>query len=253
MNLRTVCFFMLYHGRPELTRMSMWHMAKVIKKFNKAGHQSIGIVVGDDFKQAEYAESLGLEHMYMANDPLDKKFSFTWTQALLKETDYVCWLGSNNLHSDAYWNRCIKVLEGEKQVSFGSNKFSIVHASKKVEPTCTFTTRKNIHLCSAGQFYLNWSLSNAVNFRSVYAEGQTFNFDGKINQALAGKWGDDVIKTISSDPSDCLDIKNDENIHSYHSYIRKRGKVYPAHKDRSKLVEQFEELKMLDNGQFKAL
>jgi hypothetical protein len=228
-------------------------MAKTIKKFSEAGHKSIGIVVGDDLKQADYAESLGLEHMYMANDPLDKKFSFTWTQALLKETDYVCWLGSNNLHSDAYWNRCIKVLEGEKQVSFGSNKFSIVHASKGVEPTCTFTTRKNIHLCSAGQFYLNWSLSNAVNFRSVYAEGQKFNFDGKINQALAGKWGDDVIKTISSDPSDCLDVKNDENIHSYQSYVRKRGKAYPAYKDRSKLVEKFEELKMLDNGQFKAL
>lgn len=228
-------------------------MAKTIKKFSEAGHKSVGIVVGDDLKQADYAESLGLEHMYMANDPLDKKFSFTWTQALLKETDYVCWLGSNNLHSDAYWNKCIKVLEGEKQVSFGSNKFSIVHASKGVEPTCTFTTRKNIHLCSAGQFYLNWSLSNAVNFRSVYAEGQKFNFDGKINQALAGKWGNGVIKTISSDPSDCLDIKNDENIHSYQSYVRKRGKAYPAYKDRSKLVEKFEELKMLDNGQFKAL
>ena len=74
MNLRTVCFFMLYHGRPELTRMSMWHMAKVIKKFNKAGHQSVGIVVGDDLKQSEYAESLGLEHMYMANDPFIKSF-----------------------------------------------------------------------------------------------------------------------------------------------------------------------------------
>jgi len=253
MNKRTVCFFMLYHGRPELTRMSMWHMAKTIKKFSEAGHKSIGIVVGDDLKQADYAESLGLEHMYMANDPLDKKFSFTWTQALLKETDYVCWLGSNNLHSDRYWNKCIAVLEGPKEVSFGTNKFSIVHASKGVEPTCTFTTRKNIHLCSSGQFYLNWSLSNAVNFRSVYAEGQKFNFDGKINQALAGKWGDGVIKTISSDPSDCLDIKNDENIHSYQSYVRKRGKAYPAYKDRSKLVEKFEELKMLDNGQFKAL
>jgi hypothetical protein len=228
-------------------------MAKTIKKFSEAGHKSIGIVVGDDLKQADYAESLGLEHMYMANDPLDKKFSFTWTQALLKETDYVCWLGSNNLHSDRYWNKCIAVLEGPKEVSFGTNKFSIVHASKGVEPTCTFTTRKNIHLCSSGQFYLNWSLSNAVNFRSVYAEGQKFNFDGKINQALAGKWGDGVIKTISSDPSDCLDIKNDENIHSYQSYVRKRGKAYPAYKDRSKLVEKFEELKMLDNGQFKAL
>ena len=253
MNLRTVCFFMLYHNRPELTRMSMWHMAKVIKRFNKAGHMSVGMVVGDDLKQAEYAESLGLEHVYMANDPLHKKFSNTWQLALLKETDYVCWLGSNNIHSDAYWSKCLKVLEGPKEVSFGSNKFSIVHASKDVQPTCTFKTRKDIHLCSAGQFYLNWSLSNAVNFRSIYTEGQTFNFDGKINQALVAKWGNEIIKTISSEPSDCLDIKNEENIHSYQSYMRKRNSAYPAYKDRSKLLDIFEELRMLDNGQFKSL
>jgi len=253
MNLRTVCFFMLYHGRPELTRMSMWHMAKVIKKFSKAGHQSVGIVVGDDLKQAEYAESLGLEHMYMANDPLHKKFSFVWQQALLKETDYLCWLGSNNIHSDAYWDKCIKVLEGPKEVSFGTNKFTIVHSSKDKEQTCTFKTRKAIHLCSAGQFYLNWSLSNAVNFRSLYSEGQTFNFDGKVNKAITNKWGTDVIKTISSEPDDCFDIKDSQNIHSYQSYIRKRGSVYPAYEDRSKLLERFEELKMLDAGQFKAL
>ena len=242
MNFRTVCFFMLYHGRPELTRMSMWHMAKTIKKFSEAGHKSIGIVVGDDLKQADYAESLGLEHMYMANDPLNKKFSFAWTQALLKETDYLCWLGSNNLHSDEYWDKCIKVLSGKKRVSFGTNKFSIVHASKDVEPTCTFNTRKAIHLCSAGQFYLNWSLSNAVNFRSIYHEGQKFNFDGKVNKAIANKWGNKVIETISSEPSDCLDIKNEENIHSYDSYMRKRDSTYPVYKDRSELLDQFEEL-----------
>lgn len=253
MNLRTVCFFMIYHGRPELTRMSMWHMAKVIKKFNKAGHQSIGIVIGDDFKQAEYAESLGLEHMYMANDPLDKKFSFTWQQALLKETDYICWLGSNNLHSDGYWNRCIDILGGPKKVSFGTNKFTVVSADPENQKTCVFKTRSTIHLCSAGQFYLNWSLSEAVNFRTIFKPGQKFNFDGVINKAFYKKWKKNYVETISSHPDDCLDVKSDDNIHSYESYIRKSPDVYPFYKDRDLVFEDFEELKMLENGQFNVL
>ena len=89
--------------------------------------------------------------------------------------------------------------------------------------------------------------------RDRYSEGQTFNFDGKVNKALTNKWGADVIKTISSEPDDCFDIKDSQNIHSYQSYIRKRGSVYPAYEDRSKLLERFEELKMLDAGQFRVL
>lgn len=253
MNKRTVCFFMLYHGRPELTGMSMYHMAKTIKRFNSAGHKSVGIVIGDHGPEAEYAESLGLEHIYYPNDPLYKKFSFTWIQSLLKETDYICGLGSNNLHSDAYWDKCISTLEGPKQVSFGSNKFSVVHSSEEIQETCTFKTRKSIHLCSAGQFFLTYSLDQAVNFRSIFSPGQKFNFDGVINKSFSSKWGKSVIKTISSEPSDCLDVKNGENIHSYNSYMRKRGREYPAYKDRSELLEDFEELKMLDEGQFKPL
>ena len=253
MNKRTVCFFMLYHGRPELTRMSMYHMAKTIKKFNSAGHKSVGIVIGDHGPEAEYAESLGLEHMYYPNDALDKKFSFAWIQSLLKETEYICWLGSNNLHSEEYWDKCISTLEGQKQVSFGSDKFSIVHSSRDIQETCTFKTRKKRHLCSAGQFYLTYSLDRAVNFRTIFSPGQHFNFDGVINNAFCEKWDESVIKKISSEPSDCLDVKDAENIHSYSSYIKKRGDVYPAYKDREDLLEDFEELKMLDEGQFKPL
>jgi len=250
MNKRTVCFFMLYHGRPRLTRMSMWHMAETIKKFCDSGHESIGIVIGDENKDAEYARNLGLQHFEYANDPLSLKFSFAWTQAILKETDYICWMGSNNLHSDAYWGKCISNLEGPKQVTFGTNKFSVVHSSTHVQETCTFKTRKSIHLCSAGQFYLNYSLSHAVNFRSIYDPNQTFDFDGPINKAFSEKWGKNVIKKISSHPADCLDIKDDTNIHSYESYISRRGGVYPAYKDRDDLKIDFKELKMLDEGYF---
>ena len=253
MNKRTVCFFMLYHGRPELTRMSMYHMAKTIKKFNAADHNSVGVVIGDYGPEAEYAGNLGLEHFYHPNDPLYKKFSFAWIQSLLKETEYICWFGSNNLHSEEYWDKCISTLEGKKEVTFGSNKFSVVNSSKDTQETCTFKTRDSAHLCSAGQFYLTYSLDQAVNFRSIFKPGQSFNFDGVINKAFTNKWGRSTVKTISSEPSDCLDIKNEENIHSYNSYMRKRGGVYPIYKNRDDLLEDFKELKMLDNDQFKAI
>ena len=89
MNKRSVCFFMLYHKRPELTRMSMWHMAKVIKMFNEAGHKAQGIVIGDDPIQKKYAESLGIEHIHKPNEPLYQKFASGYQYALLKETDFV--------------------------------------------------------------------------------------------------------------------------------------------------------------------
>ena len=36
-----------------------------------------------------------------------------------------------------------------------------------------------------------------------------------------------MIKTIRSEENDCFDVKNEENIHSYESYIRKRGALIP--------------------------
>lgn len=251
---RSVCFFMLYHKRPELTRMSMWHMAKVIDKFNEAGHRAHGIVIGCascEPEQKKYAEKLGLKHFDRKNTPLGKKFSFAFLQAQMQETDYVCWLGSNNFNSDAYWEQCIEVMGGPKEVSFGSNRFCIVHSDDEYQDTCVFQTRRSIHLCSSGQFYLNWSLSNAVNFRSIYKDNQRANFDGKINEAFRDKWGAEVIKTIRSEKDDCFDVKDGENIHSYDSYIKKRGKEYPPYKSRAELIEDHEELKLLSLGYFR--
>ena len=253
-NKRSVCFFMLYHKRPELTRMSMWHMAKVIKKFNEAGHRARGIVIGCagcEPKQKEYAERLGLKQFDKKNEPLGKKFSFAFLTAPMQVTDYICWMGSNNFNSDAYWDQCIETVGGAKEVSFGSNKFCIVHSDDENQGTCIFKTRQDIHLCSSGQFYLNWSLSQAVNFRSLYKDNQRANFDGMINDAFDKKWGPSVIKTIRSENDDCFDVKDDDNIHSYESYMRKSPRVYPAFSDRSVLVEEYEELKLLDLGYFK--
>lgn len=253
MKKRSVCFFMLYHKRPELTRMSMWHMAKVVKMFNEAGHKAQGMVVGCgscEPKQKEYAEKLGLEHLSKKNDPLSNKFSFAYSHALMKETDYICKIDSNNFNSEKYWKKCIEFLGGSKHVTFGSNKFCVLNANEGVQGTCVFTTRQKIHLCNSGQFYLNYSLSNAVNFRSIYASDQKCNFDGKINEAFRDKWGESVIKTISSESDDCFDVKDGTDIHSYESYIRRSPNVYPKYKDRSELVEEHEELKLLDLGYF---
>lgn len=250
---RSVCFFMLYHKREEVTRMSMWHMAKVIKMFNDAGHRAKGFVMGCascEPEQKKYAEKLGLDHIDHQNQPIAKKFSSAYQQALLRETDYICKVDSNNFNSNEYWQKCIDKMFQEKVVSFGTNKFCVMSADKSEQRTCVFNTRQNIHLCNSGQFYLNYSLSKCVNFRSIYAPDQTCNFDGKINVALTDKWGASIINKISSEPNDCFDVKCGDDIHSYESYIEKMNTVYPSYKDRSELVEEYEELKLLDLGYF---
>ena len=244
---------MLYHKRPELTRMSMWHMAKVVKKFNDAGHKAQGIVIGCgkcEPKSKAYAEKLNLEHFEKSNSPLSSKFSFSYTQALLKETDYICKMDSNNFNSDEYWDKCIEKLFLEKVVSFGTNTFTVMSADKESEETCVFKTRKRMHLCNSGQFYLNWSVSRAVNFRDIYSRDQTCNFDGKINEAISNKWSETVIETISTESDDCFDVKDGTDIHSYESYMKKSPSIYPPNKNRSELVEMYEELKLLDLGYF---
>jgi len=251
---RSVCFFMLYHKRPQVTRMSMWHMAKVIKMFNEAGHRAQGFVVGCascEPRQKEYAEKLGLGHVSIPNKPLSRKFSHAYQQALLKETDYICKVDSNNFNSNDYWEKCIDVMHGPKEASFGTNRFCVMSSDPEKQETCVFKTRQSMHLCNSGQFYLNYSLSKSVNFRSIYNENQNCNFDGKINEAMTSQWNESVIKTISSEPDDCFDVKDGTDIHSYDSYIRKRNGVYPAYKNRNELVEEYEELKLLDLGYFK--
>ena len=246
-NKRTVCFFMVYYKRPELTRMSMYHMAKIIKKFTDAGHPSVGIVVGDEPQQKSYAESLGLEHHSQPNLPLRDKFASAFQEALKTDSDYVCWLGSNNIHSEEYLDKCIVSLEGEAVPSFGTNRFTVLSTDKKNQETCVFTCRR-YHLVSAGQFYFSISLKKAVNFSTVYGHEQTLNFDGKVNAAMVKKWDESVLHKASCEPEDCLDIKDGTDMHSYDSYISL--KHYPRHIYRDELYTKYEELQMLERGDF---
>ena len=84
---KSVTFFMLYHKRPELTRMSLWHMAKVVGRFKDAGHEVHTVVIGDEENQRSYCDSIGLDHYSFKNDPLHKKFKFAWTTSIKKKTD----------------------------------------------------------------------------------------------------------------------------------------------------------------------
>lgn len=252
MNYRSVCFFMLYHKRPEVTRMSMWHMKKVIDRFNAAGHKAQGIVFGDEEDQKRYAEFLGLEHITVANSPLSRKFEIAYTNSLWKDTDYICKVDSNNFNDFSYWDKCIEFIKGNKVVTFGTNRFVVVSADKDRETTCVFKTRKARHLCNSGQFYLNYSLRNAVDFSKIYPPRATHNFDGRLNDAIIDKWGDvKLITTLSSDPKDCFDVKDGTDIHSYDSYITRSPRVYPKYDKRSKLVLKYKELTLLDQGFFR--
>jgi len=232
--------------------MSMWHMKKVIDRFNAAGHKAQGIVFGNEEDQKRYAEFLGLEHISISNSPLPRKFEVAYTNALWKNTDYVCKVDSNNFNDFSYWDKCIETLKGNKLVSFGTNRFVIVSANKDTQRTCVFKTREKKHLCNSGQFYLNYSLRNAVNFPTIYPDKTTHNFDGRINDAFVKKWGDQGMPTcISSNPQDCFDVKDGTDIHSYESYIRKSPNVYPRYKSRSELSDKYQELTLLDQGFFR--
>lgn len=251
--MKSVCFFMTHHGRPELTRMSLYHMAKTIELFKEAGVFAQGIVVGEEQIQKDYAESQGLEYVWHANLPLSNKFRSCFSEALKKETDYVCWMGSNNLHSTEYLDKCIEMMKGPLVPTFGTSRFVVMSVDKDKQETCVFNTRR-YHLVSSGQFYCGYTLRKSIDFKTVYGANQTHDFDGTINDTIARKWCQgksgtkDVIQCISSEPEDCLDIKDGNDMHGYESYIIREN--YPRHLSRDEMYEKYEELQMLERGDF---
>lgn len=231
--------------------MSMYHMARVIKKFNDVGHKCHGIVFGDCMKEPEqfkYALDLSLIPYHIPNDPLYLKFRFAWQTAMLQKTDYVCKMDSNNVNSEDYLNRCIEKLGREKVVTFGTPHFLVANRDASIEMTKVFTTRKHKHLCNSGQFYLTYSLERVIDFNKLYKKGQTNNFDGEINVLINEKWGDSATHRISPvEPFDCIDIKDGTDIHSYKSYMTER---YPIGPPRNELGSIYPEIKLLDEGYF---
>lgn len=253
MDKKSVVFFMLYHKRPEVTRMSLWHMAKVIKKFKEAGHECEGIVIGSEPEQKAYCEDLGLEHVDFPNNPLNEKFKKAWVEALARKKDYICWLGSNNVHSDSFWDKCLEKISGSAIPSFGTKNFTIVDADKANQKTMKWT-RRRYHVCSCGQFFYSKTIRKTVDMNTIFERDVNKNknrdFDGSLNKALTDRWGADTIQTIDSEGLDCIDVKTGEDIHAFDRY--KNGR-YPQEYTRDEIFQKFEELQMLEEGAFKRL
>lgn len=213
-----MCFFMVYHDRPELTKMSVDDMSIAMNILRSRGHSAEGIVIGDNYNVAKFCEDRGIRHEMFANQPLSDKFVYAWIRALQQRTDYLCWYGSNNVHGAGYWEECCNVLDGNKQVTFGTMNCVIMSADPDLQETCVFRPLAP-YLISSGQFFLRWTLMDTINFLTLYEDKQTFNFDGYLMNKLFEKWGRSIVKVVEYDEEDCIDVKNAINIHSYQSYI----------------------------------
>jgi hypothetical protein len=241
--MRSVCFFMVYHNRPSVTAMSVHHMADVIDLFNDEGFDAVGIVIGDSAVIERTAKHRGLMHERHPNDPVSGKFTYAWMLAAQENKDYICWLGSNNMHSDGYWELAMERLRGNKVATFGSRNCVIMSANPEVTATCHFKPRDH-YLISSGQFFLTYSFVNAVNILTVYDLDQQFNFDGKVLDKMTDMWGKEIIEYIEFDEEDCIDVKTDFNIHSYESYM----KLYPEYLPSNEIIPRFPRLMMLMKG-----
>lgn len=243
----SVCFFMLYYKRPELTRMSMWHMAKTLKRFREAGHECEGIVIGSDRKQQEYAESLGLEHIHQSNDPLARKFLRAFKEAIAKEKDYVCKVDSNNVHSDDFWDKCIEHLK-EPRKTFGTQNFTIVDSRDRTKEGVVWVAN-SYQTCNSGQFYNTKFLKlSAHGFHiKFFPSHMTRKFDALVNRAMRNKYRS-CFSYVDRHFLDCIDVKSDTDIHKYDSYAKHRRleRIKPE-----EIFDHFEELKLLQDGYFK--
>ena len=216
--MRSVCFFMVYHGRPELTKMSIDDMDMAMHQFSKRGFQVSSIVIGDSYEISMFCAERGIQHEMFKNDPVSDKFTYAWLRAIQKRCDYICWYGSNNVHSPGYWDVAMNRLEGNKVVTLGTRNCIIMSSDESEEWGCLFNPTPG-YLISSGQFFLTSTLINTVNILTLYHERQKFNFDGLILDRLTEKWGNEIVEVISFDEEDCVDVKNNQNIHSFESYM----------------------------------
>lgn len=234
---------MVYHDRKAVTKMAVDHMADVIDYFCDQGVDAVGITIGDCPIIENFAKERGLMHENHPNDPLSGKFTYAWMLAAQENKDYICWMGSNNIHSDGYWEKALERLRGNKVATFGSRNCVILHRDKEVPYTCLFQPHTH-YLISSGQFFLTYSFINSVNILTVYDLDQQFNFDGKVLDKMTDKWGKDIIEYVEFDEEDCIDVKSGVDMHSYESY----KKIYPQHFPSNQIIPRFPRLMMLVEG-----
>lgn len=244
--MRSVCFFMLYHSRPSLTYMSLAHLYYTKWKFEEEGFTVKTMVIGDNDYVAEYCERKGLHHEKFKNEPLSHKFTYAWMRAVQQNTDYICWLGSNNVHGEGYWEQCIERLKGNLCATFGTRNCVIASMDAREQSTYLFHPSEG-YLISAGQFFLRHSIVNSVNILTVFKEDQTFAFDGSILDSMTGKWGQDIVEYVEFDEEDCIDIKGATNIHGFFSF---RDAGYPRYLPRDEMRGRHYHMDALLNGAY---
>jgi len=230
---------MLYYGRKPVTRMSFYHLRKTLDLFNSLGVDAEAVVIGDEPDQQELAEALGFKHVWVENKPLNKKMMAGFQAAVDQGRDYVCWLGSNNVHDPEYFKDCIDML-GSRYSYFGGDNFLVIGDNR--EDTYRFRT-KGIHLCSSGQFYKTEALSGSINFDDKMSQ----NFDGKINKAIYVKDKKNCVFKVSGTGYNCVDVKTGGDLHAFSKYAKT---PYISDTTRQSVLDKFEEVQMLFDGEF---
>lgn len=209
---------MVYHDRPSLTKMSIDDMAQAMGELERKGMDVTGIVIGDSYNIARFTEDRGIRHEMFENRPIADKFTYAWLRAVQQRCDYICWYGSNNVHHLGYWDVAAEKLKGNKVATFGTRNCVIMSTDESEEWGCLFHPTEG-YLISSGQFFLTSTLINTVNLLTLYNPDQTFNFDGVLLDRLTERWGQDIVEVIEFDDEDCVDVKNNVNIHSFESYM----------------------------------
>ena len=217
--MSSVCFFMVYYGRPALTKMSIDDMRHAMDAIKAQGHDVRGLVVGDSYEIANFCSDLGIRHEMFENKPLSDKFTYAFLRAIQARCEYICWYGSNNVHSVGYWYECGQTMWGKRLATFGTRNCVIMSTDDRLPETYLFHPSEG-YLISSGQFFLTDTLINTINLLTLFHYSQTFAFDGSVMDALFDRWGKDIVTVVEDSEEDCIDIKGDENIHSFESYAK---------------------------------
>lgn len=228
---------MIYYERKEVTRMSLYHLRKIMDMYEDMGVDCEARIFGNEFDQEELSIALGFNHYFIDNSPLSDKFSFAVKTSCESGKDYICWLGSNNLHCYDYMRNCAELLSSGKAY-YGSKSFSICTTDriklKKFE--C-----RGLNVCSSGQFFKTSSLKSINPFKS----SMRHNFDGVMNKHMTIGKGTESVVRLSGSVFNCLDVKDGGDMHSWDKYRDNYAKA-----TRHDAEEKFEELRLLLNGFF---
>ena len=216
--MKSICFFMVYHGRPELTKMSIDDMNLAMHHFINRGFDVTAVVIGDSPDVEGFCNDMSVTHETFKNDPVADKFTYAWMRAAQQRCDYICWYGSNNVHHAGYWEEAMNTLMFEDVSTLGTTNCLVMSADRDKTEGCIFHPTEG-YVISSGQFFRTRDLIKSVNILTVYNRDQTCNFDGVLLDAIKEECGPYALTVVTHCEEDCIDVKNSENIHSFQAYM----------------------------------